>query len=120
MTLGAVPPESWNLPLLVHVAGAMLLVGALTLAATALIGKRGTVGQRAELARCASAPERFSCSHCRLTSSCGAAPSGWLLESTWRYNVGGDRLRGRGPRPLDPPPGHRFVGCGSSTERARP
>ena len=34
---GVIRPESWNLPLFLHVFGAMLLVGALTLAAISLI-----------------------------------------------------------------------------------
>jgi hypothetical protein len=35
--VAAVRPDSWNFPLLVHVLGAMVLVGALVLAASALI-----------------------------------------------------------------------------------
>jgi hypothetical protein len=35
--LAAVRPDEWNLPLLIHVAGAALLVGALVLAAGALL-----------------------------------------------------------------------------------
>jgi hypothetical protein len=35
--LAAVRPSDWNLPLLVHVAGAMVLVGALVLVAAALV-----------------------------------------------------------------------------------
>jgi hypothetical protein len=35
--LAAIRPDAWNFPLLVHVLGAMLLVGALALAASALI-----------------------------------------------------------------------------------
>lgn len=44
MLLAAVRPDEWNLPLLVHVAGAMLLVGALVVAAAALLRapRRGT------------------------------------------------------------------------------
>jgi hypothetical protein len=34
--IAAIRPDSWNLPLLLHVLGAMLLVGALVLAASAL------------------------------------------------------------------------------------
>jgi hypothetical protein len=36
--LAAVRPDDWNLPLLVHVAGAMLLVGALVVATVAMAG----------------------------------------------------------------------------------
>jgi hypothetical protein len=41
--LATIRPDSWNLPLLVHVAGAMLLVGALVvvLVATAAAARRG-------------------------------------------------------------------------------
>ena len=37
MVLAAVRPDAWNFPLLIHVAGAMLLVGSLVLAGSALI-----------------------------------------------------------------------------------
>jgi hypothetical protein len=39
--LAAIRPSDWNLPLLVHVAGAMLLVGALVLVAAALVRASG-------------------------------------------------------------------------------
>jgi hypothetical protein len=49
--LAAIRPDSVNLPLFLHVLGAMLLVGALALAATAiLIGWRGS-GRAVELTR---------------------------------------------------------------------
>jgi hypothetical protein len=35
------PPSSWNLPLLLHVTGAMILVGGMLTAATALVSARG-------------------------------------------------------------------------------
>jgi hypothetical protein len=35
------PPSSWNVPLLVHVTGAMILVGGMLTAATALVSARG-------------------------------------------------------------------------------
>ncbi len=35
------PPSSWNIPLLIHVTGAMILVGGMLAAATALVGARG-------------------------------------------------------------------------------
>ena len=42
MIIAAIRPDSWNLPLLIHVAGAMLLVGVLvTVAALLLAGRRG-------------------------------------------------------------------------------
>jgi len=42
MTIALVRPDDWNFPLLVHVAGAMLLVGALvTVAALLLLAWRG-------------------------------------------------------------------------------
>lgn len=41
--LGAVRPDSWNLPLLVHVLGAMILVGATLTAASLLAAARGDV-----------------------------------------------------------------------------
>ena len=37
MALAAVRPDAWNFPLLIHVAGAMVLVGALVLAGSSLI-----------------------------------------------------------------------------------
>jgi hypothetical protein len=37
MVLAAVRPDAWNFPLLIHVAGAMVLVGSLVLAGSALI-----------------------------------------------------------------------------------
>ena len=37
MTLAAVRPDSWNFPLFLHVAGAMVLVGALTVVAWTLV-----------------------------------------------------------------------------------
>ena len=36
MTLATIRPGSWNLPLFVHIAGAMLLVGALVVVAAAM------------------------------------------------------------------------------------
>ena len=51
MTLAAVRPDSWNLPLLLHVAGAMVLVGALAIVATALV--MAWRGQDAALTRLA-------------------------------------------------------------------
>jgi hypothetical protein len=42
--VAVIRPDEWNLPLLVHVAGAMLLVGALVLAAAALILARRSGG----------------------------------------------------------------------------
>jgi hypothetical protein len=43
--LAALRPDAWDLPLLVHVAGAMLLVGALVVVAVAMAGAlRGGVG----------------------------------------------------------------------------
>jgi hypothetical protein len=40
--IGAVRPDDWNLPLLLHVGGAMLLVGSLvTVAGLAIAGRRG-------------------------------------------------------------------------------
>ncbi len=44
MIVAVIRPDEWNLPLLVHVAGAMLLVGALVLAAAALILARRSGG----------------------------------------------------------------------------
>jgi len=42
MIIAAIRPDSWNLPLFIHVAGAMLLVGVLvTVAALLLAGRRG-------------------------------------------------------------------------------
>ena len=41
--LAAVRPDSWNLPLFLHVLGAMVLMGALLLAATALAGGNGSL-----------------------------------------------------------------------------
>jgi hypothetical protein len=38
IVLGTVRPDDWNFPLFVHVLGAMVMVGALVLAATALVG----------------------------------------------------------------------------------
>ena len=35
------PPSSWNIPLLIHVTGAMILVGGMLAAATALVSARG-------------------------------------------------------------------------------
>jgi hypothetical protein len=37
VVLAAIRPDAWNFPLLIHVAGAMVLVGALVLAGSALI-----------------------------------------------------------------------------------
>src|SRR5205809_2363710 len=37
VTVAAIRPDAWNFPLLLHVLGAMLLVGALVLAASALL-----------------------------------------------------------------------------------
>ena len=39
-TLAAIRPDEWNLPLLLHVAGAMVLVGALITAVAALVASR--------------------------------------------------------------------------------
>ena len=39
-TLAAIRPDEWNLPLLLHVAGAMVLVGALITAVAALMASR--------------------------------------------------------------------------------
>jgi hypothetical protein len=39
--LAAIRPDSWNFPLLVHVLGAMILVGGLLTAAAALVSARG-------------------------------------------------------------------------------
>lgn len=41
--LAQVRPDSWNLPLLLHVGGAMILVGAVLTATTALVVARGDV-----------------------------------------------------------------------------
>jgi len=42
MTLAAIRPDEWNLPLLLHVTGAMVLVGALaTVLATLVVSRRG-------------------------------------------------------------------------------
>jgi len=49
MNVAIVRPESWNLPLFVHVLGAMVLVGALVFAAGSLVAARG--GGSAELTR---------------------------------------------------------------------
>ena len=53
MTLAALRPESWNLPLLLHVGGAMLLVGTLALGAASLVAAtRGNgAGDAAGLSR---------------------------------------------------------------------
>jgi hypothetical protein len=40
IVLATVRPDDWNFPLFVHVLGAMVMVGALVLAATALVGAR--------------------------------------------------------------------------------
>jgi hypothetical protein len=51
MPLAAIRPDSWNLPLLVHVAGAMVLVGALATASLAMaLGWRDQVGVLRRLA----------------------------------------------------------------------
>jgi hypothetical protein len=39
ITLAAIRPEDWNFPLFLHIAGAMVLVGALVLVAAALAGR---------------------------------------------------------------------------------
>jgi hypothetical protein len=57
MLASLVRPDSWNLPLLVHVLGAMVLVGGLFVAATSLFVARGEVrmlrlGYKALLAIC--------------------------------------------------------------------
>ena len=39
--LAAIRPDSWNFPLLVHVLGAMILVGGVLTAAAALVLARG-------------------------------------------------------------------------------
>ena len=49
--IAAIRPDSWNLPLLLHIAGAMVLVGALVLAAALLIASRR--GDEAPLSRSA-------------------------------------------------------------------
>ena len=41
-TIAAIRPDEWNLPLLVHVTGAMVLVGALITAVTALVASRSS------------------------------------------------------------------------------
>ncbi len=40
--IAAIRPDEWNLPLLVHVTGAMVLVGALITAVTALVASRSS------------------------------------------------------------------------------
>jgi hypothetical protein len=42
--LSAIRPDSWNLPLFVHVVGAMILVGATLTASSALLVARGDTG----------------------------------------------------------------------------
>jgi hypothetical protein len=42
--LAAVRPDDWNLPLFLHILGAMTLVGALVLVAVSLVGARGSDG----------------------------------------------------------------------------
>ena len=39
--LGAIRPDDWNLPLLLHVLGAMILVGAIVLVVLSLVAARG-------------------------------------------------------------------------------
>ena len=39
--LGAIRPDDWNLPLLLHVLGAMMLVGAIVLVVLSLVAARG-------------------------------------------------------------------------------
>ena len=41
--LALVRPDSWNLPLLLHIGGAMILVGGVLTAASALVVARGDV-----------------------------------------------------------------------------
>ena len=41
-TIAAIRPDEWNLPLLVHVTGAMVLVGALVTAVAALVAARSS------------------------------------------------------------------------------
>ena len=47
--LAAIRPDDWNVPLLVHILGAMLLVGALALVAAALAGRDVRLGFRSLL-----------------------------------------------------------------------
>lgn len=47
--LAAIRPDDWNIPLLVHILGAMLLVGALALVAAALAGRDVRLGFRSLL-----------------------------------------------------------------------
>jgi hypothetical protein len=51
MSLAAIRPDEWNLPLLVHVAGAMVFVGLLAAAVVVLTASRG--GDRAAALRLA-------------------------------------------------------------------
>ena len=44
MALAAIRPDDWNLPLFLHVLGAMLLVGTLLLAGLVLFARRGSAG----------------------------------------------------------------------------
>jgi hypothetical protein len=48
-TIAAIRPDDWNLPLLLHVAGAMVLVGALAVVTASLVSARG--GDAAALTR---------------------------------------------------------------------
>jgi hypothetical protein len=51
MTMAVVRPDSWNLPLFLHVGGAMVLVGALTVVAWTLVtGWRGDTAGYTQLA----------------------------------------------------------------------
>jgi hypothetical protein len=49
----AIRPSEWELPLLVHVGGAMLLVGSLVAVATLAVGARSPLGDSARLTRAA-------------------------------------------------------------------
>lgn len=62
--LAVVRPDSWNLPLFLHVLGAMVLVGTLATAAVALLASSGRTAHGSPDSRSG----RFSSPACRRTS----------------------------------------------------
>jgi hypothetical protein len=80
--LAAVRPDSWNFPLLLHVVGAMVLVGGLVVAVTAQL-----LGWRRQPPAHASALARFSF----LSLVLVAFPAWWLMRisAQWIYSRAG-------------------------------
>jgi hypothetical protein len=74
MTLAAIRPGEWNLPLFVHITGAMLLVAALVVVATAMGAAVRRHDGTLKLARVAY--RALLLASCQRTSSCGSARSG--------------------------------------------